>query len=147
MEKESFISIYFSFSPFAFCFRKKNVLVNDDKKGSSEKHYQGDQAKWLARQGTVGNLADNLRSKVRTENMTAQTAENIVYNKSLFSLLITNFFVRGAAQYSDFPLSWITIARFPTRVSFISSPSLCRLNVVLTQSQNRCMRGPLEEKK
>jgi hypothetical protein len=40
---------------FFFCFRKKNVLVNDDKKGSSEKHYQRDQEERLATVDTAGN--------------------------------------------------------------------------------------------
>jgi hypothetical protein len=36
--------LYFSLLVLLFCFSKKNVLVNDDEKGSSEKHYPGDQA-------------------------------------------------------------------------------------------------------
>jgi hypothetical protein len=38
------------FLSFAFfCFGKKNVLVNDDKKGSSEKHYQHNLEKLMQR--------------------------------------------------------------------------------------------------
>jgi hypothetical protein len=85
MEKRIVYFYLLFFLSFAFCFCKKNVLVNDDKKGSSEKHYQGDRAKWQARQGTVGNLADNLHSKVHTQNTAAQISENIVYIKSLVS--------------------------------------------------------------
>jgi hypothetical protein len=38
--------LYFSFFLFLFCFSKKNVLVNDDETGSSEKHYPEGQANW-----------------------------------------------------------------------------------------------------
>jgi hypothetical protein len=61
--------LYFSFFVLLFCSSKKNVLVNDDEKGSSEKHYPGEQANWQVRQGTVGNRSDKVHLEVSTSNV------------------------------------------------------------------------------
>jgi hypothetical protein len=63
MEKEPFLTIYFSTLLsffFCFCFSKKNVLVNDDEKGSSEKHYPGGETNWKAGQSNAGNCSDKV---------------------------------------------------------------------------------------